>query len=712
MVAEIIVDITTSHVDRIFEYAIPREMTVSLGQRVLVPFGGGNRMTEGFVVGLREQAAYTKGLKSILRPLENYSALTKEQLKLAFWMRENYNCLLIDALCTMIPAQMRGLRVKEKTMPVYSLAIDDIQPALDSLTAKTGACRAPVQRDVLQLLASVSGSLSSSDIQALIPTAAPALRALVEKGWVTMDAAAVRRAPKVGKTALSRPVLTEDQQTVTNAVCRSIDLAEPSAFLLKGVTGSGKTEVYMRIMEYALDLGRTAIVLVPEISLTPQTVSRFTGRFGDRVAVLHSRLSPGERFDEWKRIRTGQASVVVGARSAIFAPLEHLGLIIIDEEHEASYTSEKTPRYSAHEVARKRCELTGATLLLGSATPSLESYYLAKTGSYTLLELPHRVNGRPMPPVRIVDMRDELAAGNRSIFSAALLNAMRNALNRGEQIILFLNRRGYSTFVSCRGCGHVIQCDACDVSMTYHKSDHSLRCHYCGERKPVPQVCPQCGMPYLKYFGLGTQQVEEAVSSCFPTARVLRMDRDTTAKKDSHLAILNAFSNREADILIGTQMIAKGLDFPNVTLVGVVAADSTLHMPDFRAAERAFSLITQVAGRAGRDKADGQVIVQTYTPGHPSLQFARTHDYDGFFRREIGVRQQCLFPPFADFVRFLFSDPEYQKAKRPPRTLRKRREKPSSSPAPKRGLTPTCWCICTPCPRPSAFSKSNTGSRC
>ena len=667
MIAEVIVDISHANVDRIFEYALPEGMDVRPGSRVLVPFGGGNKAVEGFVVGLRESATYPGALKSVLGRLEDYPVLTDEQLELAFWMRERYGCLLIDALCLMIPAQMRGLKVKEKTVRTVAINLDaeGVAQAEASLVSKTGACRAPVQRGILRLLASADAPISVSDLNEFIPGASGALPAMEKKGWVVFGTVSVRRDPLEGlKGVKERPKMTVDQANAVDAVDRALEsrktgpVGPERAFLLKGVTGSGKTEVYMRCIERCLALGLTAIVLVPEISLTPQTVARFRGRFGGGIAVLHSRLSAGERFDEWKRIRKGEAKVVVGARSAVFAPVENLGLIVIDEEHESSYSSEKTPRYSACDVAKKRCELTGAALLLGSATPSLESYFLAKNGAYTMLRLPRRVNGRPMPPVTVVDMRKELERGNRTIFSEALYSAIRDCLRKGEQVMLLQNRRGYSTFVSCRGCGHVMKCPRCDVSLTYHKSDESLRCHYCGERVSVPAVCPECKKPYLKYFGQGTQQVEEAVKKAFPMARVLRMDRDTTTTKGAHLSILSAFASHEADILIGTQMIAKGLDFPNVTLVGVVAADATLFMSEYRSAERAFSLITQVAGRAGRDAFDGTAIVQTYSPEHPSIRFAATHDYDGFYAYEIEKRRKCLYPPFADFVRVLFTGPD------------------------------------------------------
>ena len=661
MIAAVIVDIAHANVDRIFEYALPQGLPVSPGQRVLVPFGKGDRPTEGFVVRLSEVRGHTAGsLKTVLRTLEPYPALTTEQLSLCEWLREHYDCLLIDALSLMIPAQMRGLKVREKSVKVFSLALDEagLAAALLSITKKDGSCRAPLQRDVLQLLANCQGALSARDLCAMAPGCENALPALLKKGWVHQNDAQVRRVPYAALPEESvRPRPTAAQQQVINAVNAG------GAFLLHGVTGSGKTEVYMRCAEHAAQAGKSAIVLVPEISLTPQTVERFRGRFGARVAVLHSRLSSGERFDEWKRIRMGEVSVVVGARSAVFAPLENLGLIVIDEEHESSYASEHTPRYDAYTVAQKRRELTGATLLLGSATPSIESYSRAQNGELTLLTLKERVNRRPLPKVSIVDMRAELAEGNRSIFSAPLYRALKKCLAESNQAILFLNRRGYSSFVSCRGCGYVIKCPHCSVSLTYHKTDSSLRCHYCGYQASLPETCPHCGKPYLKYFGAGTQQVEEAVQHFFPSARVLRMDRDTTQQKDAHLRILSAFKRHEADILIGTQMITKGLDFPQVTLVGIIAADASLHVPDYRSAERTFCLITQVAGRAGRDAMPDEVYLQTYSPEHPAVRCAARHDYESFYHYEIGVRRDCRFPPFADFIRFLFESEDYAQAK-------------------------------------------------
>lgn len=451
---------------------------------------------------------------------------------------------------------------------------------------------------------------------------------------------------------------------------------EGGRFLLHGVTGSGKTEVYIRAIRETLESGRTAIVLVPEISLTPQMVNWFRARFGGDAAVLHSRLSDGERFDEWRRIRRGGARVVIGARSAVFAPLQNLGMIIVDEEHESSYQSDKRPRYDARDIARWRAEHHGGVLLLGSATPSLATYMKVMPGvrpvnRLTLLEMTERVKGRPLPEVRVVDMREELVNGNRSIFSGALIEGMRETLHEGRQVILFLNRRGYAHFVSCRSCGYVEKCEHCDVSLTFHMEEQLLKCHYCGFTKRMPTACPQCASRFIKQFGAGTQKVEEEVRARFPGVPVARMDMDTTSAKGAHERILGAFRRGETRVLVGTQMIAKGLDFPNVTLVGVVAADMTLHVPDYRSVERTFQLLTQVAGRAGRADFPGRVIVQTYDPEHYGIRLAARQDYRAFYFEEERVRRRALYPPFTVLARLLVSSKDGERAKNTAEALEK-----------------------------------------
>lgn len=448
--------------------------------------------------------------------------------------------------------------------------------------------------------------------------------------------------------------LTEEQRDSIDTILKSIKENENNKFLLHGVTGSGKTEVYLQLVEEALKIGKDSIVLVPEISLTPQTINRFVGRFGDNVAVLHSKLSQGERFDQWRSIRQGKVKIAIGARSAVFAPFNNLGLIIIDEEHETTYKSSMNPKYDAIEVAEKRCEQSKAVLIRGSATPSIESYYNSLMGNMTLLKLTKRINNGKMPNVKVVDMREELSAGNTSIFSRELEEAIEKNLSHGKQTMLFLNRRGYSTFVSCRSCGYVAKCDHCSISMTYHMQENRLKCHYCGKNILPPRICPVCKSKYIKYFGIGTEKVEKFTKERFPDAIVARMDLDTTIRKGSHESILKKMEENKIDILIGTQMIAKGLDFKNVTLVGIIAADTTLNLPDFRSPERTFQLITQVAGRAGRGDFHGNVIIQTYNPDHYSILLAKDHDYISFYNKEILLRKEFNYPPFINIVTILF----------------------------------------------------------
>ena len=657
--AQVMVDVNHTHVDKLFEYIIPPEMDeqIQIGHRVLLPFGNRRQAMEGFVINMVQEPLYDPAqMKSIQSLLDEYPVFLPDQIELAKWMAKRYYSTLVGTLRLMIPAQLRGGRIHKRMMDTIELALDEAEreKAESSLYGKTGTCKAPKQREILQILSDL-GVVTMHDLEKRIHGARSAVYAMQKKGWVLIQSQEDYRQPyqMISEKSETPPVLTEQQKAVVGQVIDSIQNGQ-QAYILRGVTGSGKTEVYLRCIAACMEQGKTAIVLVPEISLTPQTVERFRARFGERIAVLHSRLSAGERYDEWRRIRLGDVQVVVGARSAVFAPLSSLGLIVIDEEHETSYQSDKTPRYHAIEVAQKRCEQQQAILLLGSATPSLETWYRAKQGELHILTLAERVNGQPLPAVEIVDMREELERGNRSMFSTALYQQMRSCYFQQKQMILFLNRRGYSTFVSCRGCGEVLMCRHCDVSMTFHKIDGTVRCHYCDAVQPIPDICPSCKKPYLKHFGVGTEQVEEQVLRFFPGIRTIRMDYDTTQRKNAHVDLLQAFRKHEADVLIGTQMITKGLDFPNVTLVGVIAADATLFIPDYRSAERAFQLITQVAGRAGRDRDAGHVIVQTYSPSHPSIQHSAHHDFEAFYAYEIKSRKQSEFPPFADFVRFLF----------------------------------------------------------
>ncbi|MFQ6058669.1 MAG: primosomal protein N', partial [Anaerolineae bacterium] len=549
--------------------------------------------------------------------------------------------------------------------------------------------RAPRQRAIIEYLAE-QGEAPVAEIYARVGGSSATLSALAEKGLIAIEEQEVWRDPLEGRTFVptAPPKLTPDQEAAWREIEKGIrDKGQGTrVYLLHGVTGSGKTELYLRALGEVLAQGRQAIVLVPEIALTPQTIRRFAARFPGRIAVAHSKLSLGERYDGWRRMRDGEVDVVIGSRSAVFAPLPRLGLIVIDEEHEWSYKQEKMPRYHAREVALKYAQLTGAVVILGSATPSVESYYRAQRGEYKLLRLPKRIMGHrrrieeqraryqvsgiryqavgegyeealyaEMPPVQVVDLRQELRAGNRSIFSRALQEAMIVALAAGEQVILFLNRRGAATFIMCRDCGHVLKCPRCEVPLTYHSIEDDLICHHCNLRTFVPQACPSCWSGRIKFFGIGTQKVEQVTRRLFPQARIVRWDRDTTGGKLSHEEFLRQFIERRADVMIGTQMIAKGLDLPLVTLVGVVTADTALHLPDFRAGERTFQLLTQVAGRAGRSILGGKVIIQTYTPEHYAIQAASRHDYEAFYRQELAFRREQGYPPFSQLVKLVYT---------------------------------------------------------
>ena len=652
MYANVIIDRVSDALDHVFTYAVPEGMDARVGQQVVVPLGSAR--VDGFIVELTEDCALEA---SRIKPLHGARfaepVILPELMALAKWMKGRYNCNLVEALRLMLPSGMRRGSVREKTRRVAHLADPDF------------AARGPRQQEIIK-------RLRAGDVETPLLPAAP-LRALVEKGVVTIYDRGERRAPAAlrGET-LPDPPLTRAQGRAVSELCAALEHGG-GRFLLHGVTGSGKTEVYIRLVRRALEVGKSAIVLVPEIALTPQMVSWFHQRFGADAAVLHSGLSPGERFDEWRRIRQGEARVVIGARSAVLAPLTNVGVIIVDEEHEGSYQSDRRPRYDAREVAWQRTQAAGAVLLLGSATPSIASYMRVMPGvrpenRLALIELPERVSGRPLPKIEVVDMRREFERGNRSIFSARLSEELRGCLECGRQAMLLINRRGHSSFVSCRKCGYVVKCAACDVSMTYHRSEDLLRCHYCGAERPVPQTCPECGSPYIKFFGVGTEQVVEEVKRQFPEAAVLRMDYDTTRKKDAHAKILEAFRQGEADILVGTQMIAKGLDFPNVTLSGVVAADMTLNLPDYRSVERTFQLITQMAGRAGRASYPGKVVLQTYEPDHYGIRLAASQDYRAFYLRESAYRRGALYPPFTVIARIVFTAKEESAAQKAAQT--------------------------------------------
>lgn len=542
-------------------------------------------------------------------------------------------------------------KMGKKKLKAVDLAIG-LSAARESLSSFPA--RSARQKEVLSYLIDMEALLPMplKDILAILQVTAGTVKTLADKGYIEISEIEVYRDPYRGRDFKpSTPLpLTAEQEVVYKRIVATVEQQAHEVFLLHGVTGSGKTEIYLQSIQRCIEQGRQAVVLVPEIALTPQMVERFKGRFGSGVAVMHSRLSVGERYDEWRKIREGKAMVAVGARSAIFAPFANLGLIIMDEEHEGSYKQEENPKYHARDVAVRRAEQGGAVVILGSATPSLESYHASRSQSDIhfspiLLEMPSRALGNELPKVAVVDMREELKEGNRSMFSRSLHAALVSRLERGEQTVLLLNRRGFSTFVMCRSCGYVAGCPECDISLTYHSRSDNLRCHYCGHAESAPKLCPECGSEHIRFFGTGTQRVEEELGKLFPGIRVIRMDVDTTTEKGSHEKLLNQFRDKKADVLLGTQMVAKGLDFPDVTLVGVITADSALNLPDFRAAEKTFQLLTQVAGRAGRHQLPGEVVVQSYTPEHYSIIHASGHDYRSFVRDELKHRKELHYPP-------------------------------------------------------------------
>lgn len=647
---EIIVDITARGVDRVFHYAVPdvfRDI-ITVGSRVLVPFG--SRRLAGYVAGFGCPPGEIK-VREISDILDAEPVFTMELLEIARWMADNYLCSTAEALGRIISPRL-GIKAARKVKLLRpSLSSTGMEDVLRKMA------RSPKQAAALRM-AMESPGLTRRELAAAAQVTPKTVDALVEKGLLEAEVKSTSGFHDLKLTGKDRSKalrLNKEQEMALIEITGALKKGRFSAFLLHGVTGSGKTEVYLQAIAEVLAAGRQAAALVPEISLTPQMIELFYKRFGPQVAVLHSGLAGRERYDEWRRVKEGIAPVVLGTRSAVFAPMPMPGLFILDEEHEPSYKQDDHLRYHAREVALKRAQLSGAVVVLGSATPSLESWFRSgRGGPYKLLQLPHRIDSRPLPRVKVVDLRQELKEGNRGIFSCSLISAICDRLQRGEQTILFLNRRGYATFVVCRECGHVLKCGRCDISLTYHL-DGTLRCHYCNYTANLPQCCPSCGSRYIRHFGVGTQKVEDEAKKLFPGARILRMDSDTTVGRGSHEKILNIFRQGQADILIGTQMIAKGLDLPNVTLVGVVNADTTLFMPDFRAAERTFQLLTQVAGRTGRGELPGEVLVQTSSPDHYSITTAARHDSEGFYHFELPLRNSLGYPPFSYLARILFT---------------------------------------------------------
>lgn len=634
--AEVIINSEALEIDRPFTYKVPEEFNneIKIGQIVKVPFGKGNKTSEGFILNLKNDDNIKFKTKNIAAILVKDPVIDEDDINLIEFLREKTLCKYIDAFRLLIPVGiMKGAKAKKKRVIV--LKNED----LSNIKNPDG------YKKIVEFFKTNSGKYTKSELINEHSISQYKLNKLIENEVLSIEEESVFRYNDRVYNKDSAKTLTIEQENIIREYINSDD----KMFLLKGVTGSGKTEVYMKLVERVLLEGKSAIILVPEIALTPQMIERFKGRFGVNVALFHSKLSDGERFDEWFRVKEGKAKVIVGARSAIFLPAKNLGLIIIDEEHENTYKSEQNPKYQTKEVAEYLSELKGCKVILGSATPSIETYYRALTGEMKLLELNSRVDNKPMPPMKVIDMRNELKGGNKSLFSRELFIAIQERLKRKEQIILFLNRRGFSTFVSCRSCGYVFKCDECDISMTYHKNG-LLICHYCGKTKREPRECPKCHSKYVKFFGAGTQRVEEEVKKYFNNAGILRMDVDTTRDKHSYERIYNTFKNGEADILIGTQMVSKGLDFKNVTLVGILAADMSINIPDYRAAERTFQIITQVAGRAGRGDKQGEVLIQTYTPQHYSLQYAVNYDYEGFYEKEFTVRAMMKYPPFGKLL--------------------------------------------------------------
>ncbi|GGH69269.1 primosomal protein N' [Compostibacillus humi] len=702
-IAKVIVDVPSNSLNKAFDYVIPGRFSrmVEKGMRVVVPFGP--RKIMGFVVEITDESE-AENVKEIIDVLDVAPVLTEELLELGNWLADRTVSLTVTALQAMLPQVLKSkykkeiVRRTEEMLPepweflfqgrdvipfeefanspisyhqlqkavhqgdveisyvvksrITKKFVTMVRPKRDSIYLEEALLDLPKnakkQRKIIDYFLAHPNPVEQNLLCRKLDTTASTIKNLAEKGLIETFRKEVFRNPfhdeDIERT--SPLPLTDEQKNAFASITASIENGKHDVFLLHGVTGSGKTEVYLQAIQKVIEKGKEAIVLVPEISLTPQMVRRFKSRFGKNVAVMHSALSAGEKYDEWRKIQQKKVQVVVGARSAIFAPFENIGIIIIDEEHETSYKQEDQPRYHARDVAIRRGKYHQCPVVLGSATPSLESYARAIKGIYHLCELTKRTNNQPMPQVDIVDMRKELHAGNRTMFSRNLMEKLEDRLLKGEQSVLLLNRRGYSTFVMCRECGHVNKCPHCDIALTYHKKSGRLKCHYCTFEEFVPSVCPSCQSSLIRFFGTGTERVEEALTKLIPEARVLRMDVDTTRKKGAHEKILKQFGEGKADILLGTQMIAKGLDFENVTLVGVLTADSMLHLPDFRSSEKTFQLLTQVSGRAGRHERPGEVVVQTYTPEHYAVQLASEYDFAAFFQQEMKMRKSFQYPPY------------------------------------------------------------------
>ncbi len=654
MYADIIIDITHEKLDKIFQYSIPSDLdgVLQIGMEVIVPFGRSNRETKGYVIGFSQTTEYDAAkIKEVLCIAKDSVAIESRLVNLAAWMKDYYGGTMIQALKTVIPIKKQEKARKKR----YIRLCVDVEAGRQRLEHYLHLNQKARARLLAALLDEPRQEYEL--VTKKLNVTRTVVRALEEQGIVSLESEQVLRNPVRHKSRREEiPEYTKEQQHAIEQFWEDYSQGIRRTYLVYGVTGSGKTEVYMEMIARVLDEGRQAIVLIPEIALTYQTVMRFYGRFGDRVSILNSRMSQGERYDQMERVKAGEVDVMIGPRSALFTPFPRLGLIVIDEEHETSYKSEQAPRYHARETAIRRAGAEDASVVLGSATPSLESFYACKKGDFQILELKKRAGAGELPAVYVVDMRKEMKAGNRSIISDRLKNLIKARLERHEQIMLFLNRRGYAGFVSCRSCGYVVKCPHCDVSLSSHRNG-KLVCHYCGHEEAQITVCPSCGSQYIGGFRAGTQQIEELAARQFPGARILRMDLDTTRTKDGHEKILEAFASEEADILIGTQMIVKGHDFPNVTLVGILAADMSLYSNDYRAGERTFQLLTQAAGRAGRGRSRGEVVIQTYSPEHYSIEMAAAQDYEGFYDAEMKYRELMGYPPVEQLLAVLMTGP-------------------------------------------------------
>ena len=643
MIARVIIDKSSTKLDRPFDYSIPQDMLVEKGDRVKVPFG---KMTlDGFVIDIVDSSEFET--KPILQVIDEYKCFSKETLDMMEFMRKRFFLKYVDILRLFIPSALRKGKVKD--LERYYVTLNENQD--------TSSIKAQKQLEVIEFLKEEQEK-PLSELTFLF--GAYPINALIKKGILKRELKKIDRVPlKDVKSQKKEVSLTEDQKRALETIFST----DKDTILLHGVTGSGKTQVYIEAINRVLNEGKNAIMLVPEISLTPQTLKIFRGAFGDKVALLHSGLSDGERYDEWKKLLFNEAKIVVGARSAIFAPLQNVGLIVVDEEHDSSYSSETNPRYKVIDIARFRAKYNNAKVILGSATPSIETYRLAKNGVYALAKMPKRITDKGMPTFTIVDMKQEIVRGNTSMFSRRLQDELKETFDRGEQAMLLINRLGYSSFVRCQKCGYVPKCNSCDVALTYHKGENKLVCHYCGSKINMIHTCPECGSDKLKFGKIGTESVVEELNKIFPDIKALKLDSDTKAQKDGTVEVLRDFADKKAQVLVGTQMIAKGHDFANVTLVGLVDADLGLYQQDFRSNERTFQLVTQMAGRAGRADKKGRVILQTYSPTNYVYKFATSYNYEDFYKKEVNIRETTQFPPFVSIIRVLVSHQKREKAR-------------------------------------------------